>query len=280
MVFGVVAAVVVVVVALLTGHAERESPDDVDCAKVKCVALTFDDGPGPYTDRLLQILQGQRRQGDVLSDRQQGRRESRRRQAHRGRRHGGRQPYLGTPQHDHHPAAGHPRAVQQGERRHRGGDRSAPEAGPYRGRGGQRPGAGGGQAAGPGRHQLGRHPFRLDQRLQHRGDALHADDADQAGISRAVPRHLFQHGRSGVPVHPGAEGQRLPPGDGQPATRTARTGKRLRRHATTARPSTTFTTSPSTRSRRCPTRRRRRRCRTSRSPTSPARTPAGPTTGA
>ena len=23
---------------------------------VKCVALTFDDGPGPYTDRLLQIL--------------------------------------------------------------------------------------------------------------------------------------------------------------------------------------------------------------------------------
>lgn len=25
----------------------------VDCAKVKCVALTFDDGPGPYTARLL-----------------------------------------------------------------------------------------------------------------------------------------------------------------------------------------------------------------------------------
>ncbi|OAN41584.1 polysaccharide deacetylase family protein [Mycolicibacterium iranicum] len=30
--------------------------DAVDCARVKCVALTFDDGPGPYTDRLLQIL--------------------------------------------------------------------------------------------------------------------------------------------------------------------------------------------------------------------------------
>jgi peptidoglycan/xylan/chitin deacetylase (PgdA/CDA1 family) len=28
----------------------------VDCAQVKCVALTFDDGPGPYTDRLLRIL--------------------------------------------------------------------------------------------------------------------------------------------------------------------------------------------------------------------------------
>jgi peptidoglycan/xylan/chitin deacetylase (PgdA/CDA1 family) len=57
MVVGVLAAVAVVVFALLTGHAKREAPDDVDCAAVKCVALTFDDGPGPYTDRLLQILE-------------------------------------------------------------------------------------------------------------------------------------------------------------------------------------------------------------------------------
>jgi peptidoglycan-N-acetylglucosamine deacetylase len=28
----------------------------VDCAKSKCLALTFDDGPGPYTARLLAIL--------------------------------------------------------------------------------------------------------------------------------------------------------------------------------------------------------------------------------
>jgi peptidoglycan/xylan/chitin deacetylase (PgdA/CDA1 family) len=28
----------------------------VDCRKVKCVALTFDDGPGPYTARLLRML--------------------------------------------------------------------------------------------------------------------------------------------------------------------------------------------------------------------------------
>ncbi|RJL32847.1 polysaccharide deacetylase family protein [Bailinhaonella thermotolerans] len=28
----------------------------VDCAKVKCVALTFDDGPGPYTNKLLGML--------------------------------------------------------------------------------------------------------------------------------------------------------------------------------------------------------------------------------
>ncbi|MBR8743099.1 polysaccharide deacetylase [Nocardiopsis sp. MG754419] len=32
---------------------ERTAPD---CDKVKCVALTFDDGPGPYTDELLDIL--------------------------------------------------------------------------------------------------------------------------------------------------------------------------------------------------------------------------------
>ena len=57
MVLGVLAAVAIVVVSLLTGHAKRDAPDDVDCAKVKCVALTFDDGPGPYTDRLLKILQ-------------------------------------------------------------------------------------------------------------------------------------------------------------------------------------------------------------------------------
>ncbi|MFY9919606.1 MAG: polysaccharide deacetylase family protein [Mycobacterium sp.] len=56
-VLGVVAAVTVVVVSLVTGHAKRDTPDDVDCAEVKCVALTFDDGPGPYTDRLLKILQ-------------------------------------------------------------------------------------------------------------------------------------------------------------------------------------------------------------------------------
>ena len=30
----------------------------VDCAKGKCVAFTFDDGPTPYTDRLLDVLGG------------------------------------------------------------------------------------------------------------------------------------------------------------------------------------------------------------------------------
>jgi peptidoglycan/xylan/chitin deacetylase (PgdA/CDA1 family) len=53
-VFGVVAAGAVLLIGGLTGHVTRA--DSVNCAVVKCVALTFDDGPGPYTDRLLQIL--------------------------------------------------------------------------------------------------------------------------------------------------------------------------------------------------------------------------------
>lgn len=61
MVAGVCAGVAIVVVGSLTGHVKVATPaeaaDDVDCAVVKCVALTFDDGPSPYTDRLLQILQ-------------------------------------------------------------------------------------------------------------------------------------------------------------------------------------------------------------------------------
>jgi peptidoglycan/xylan/chitin deacetylase (PgdA/CDA1 family) len=38
--------------------APAATPDGrkVNCRKVKCLALTFDDGPGPYTKRLLEIL--------------------------------------------------------------------------------------------------------------------------------------------------------------------------------------------------------------------------------
>ena len=32
---------------------------DVDCSKAKCIALTFDDGPGPDTGRLLDLLKAQ-----------------------------------------------------------------------------------------------------------------------------------------------------------------------------------------------------------------------------
>lgn len=36
--------------------ANADEPDPPDCTKVDCVALTFDDGPGEHTDRLLDIL--------------------------------------------------------------------------------------------------------------------------------------------------------------------------------------------------------------------------------
>jgi peptidoglycan/xylan/chitin deacetylase (PgdA/CDA1 family) len=53
---GVVAAAAVLLIGGLTGHVRRAGADDVDCSKTKCIALTFDDGPSPYTDRLLQVL--------------------------------------------------------------------------------------------------------------------------------------------------------------------------------------------------------------------------------
>jgi peptidoglycan/xylan/chitin deacetylase (PgdA/CDA1 family) len=54
---GVVAGVVVVAIGAFTGHVRFAEADDVvDCSQVKCVALTFDDGPTPFTDRLLGIL--------------------------------------------------------------------------------------------------------------------------------------------------------------------------------------------------------------------------------
>jgi peptidoglycan/xylan/chitin deacetylase (PgdA/CDA1 family) len=60
-------AIGVVVATLLAGcgepsstvaapSAERSADRPVDCAVDRCVAFTFDDGPGPFTDRLVQIL--------------------------------------------------------------------------------------------------------------------------------------------------------------------------------------------------------------------------------
>ncbi len=51
----VLVATAAVVIVAYVRHREI-SPDDVDCAHAKCVALTFDDGPTPFTDRLLQVL--------------------------------------------------------------------------------------------------------------------------------------------------------------------------------------------------------------------------------
>jgi peptidoglycan/xylan/chitin deacetylase (PgdA/CDA1 family) len=59
-VIGVCAGVAIVVIGGLTGHVRIATPaeaaEEVDCSVVKCIALTFDDGPSPYTDRLLQVL--------------------------------------------------------------------------------------------------------------------------------------------------------------------------------------------------------------------------------
>jgi peptidoglycan/xylan/chitin deacetylase (PgdA/CDA1 family) len=56
----VVFVVVLVATTAVVGVAyvrHREiSPDGVDCTHAKCVALTFDDGPTPFTDRLLHVL--------------------------------------------------------------------------------------------------------------------------------------------------------------------------------------------------------------------------------
>jgi peptidoglycan/xylan/chitin deacetylase (PgdA/CDA1 family) len=53
---GACVGVAVVVIGGFTGHVKVAQADVVDCSVVKCVALTFDDGPTPYTDRLLGIL--------------------------------------------------------------------------------------------------------------------------------------------------------------------------------------------------------------------------------
>ena len=53
------AAALTVVTSSCAPHRAGSSAGEstsVDCATVKCVALTFDDGPGPFTDRLLEIL--------------------------------------------------------------------------------------------------------------------------------------------------------------------------------------------------------------------------------
>lgn len=51
-----VVALAVAVLGACTSHVREAAAEPVDCAAVKCVALTFDDGPSPYTDRLLRVL--------------------------------------------------------------------------------------------------------------------------------------------------------------------------------------------------------------------------------
>lgn len=51
----VVVTVAAVLVVVVRRQWERNA-DHIDCATNKCIALTFDDGPSPFTDRLLRVL--------------------------------------------------------------------------------------------------------------------------------------------------------------------------------------------------------------------------------
>jgi peptidoglycan/xylan/chitin deacetylase (PgdA/CDA1 family) len=44
------------VTADVPAYREQSATDAPDCLVLRCVALTFDDGPGPYTERLLSML--------------------------------------------------------------------------------------------------------------------------------------------------------------------------------------------------------------------------------
>ncbi|MCX5201158.1 polysaccharide deacetylase family protein [Streptomyces sp. NBC_00237] len=55
-----ISAAALVVAALLTGFADGPTAEPVDCRVAKCVALTFDGGPGRYTAELLDLLAEER----------------------------------------------------------------------------------------------------------------------------------------------------------------------------------------------------------------------------
>ncbi|MFI0979501.1 polysaccharide deacetylase family protein [Streptomyces sp. NPDC021093] len=52
-----ISAVALLAAALLTGFAGGPAVGPVDCRVARCVALTFDGGPGPHTGELLDVLE-------------------------------------------------------------------------------------------------------------------------------------------------------------------------------------------------------------------------------
>ena len=201
----------------------------------KCVALTFDDGPTPFTDRLLRILNDNDAKGNVLPDRQTKLLRIPRplavlpRPAWEIGGHTWEHPNMTTI-----PEADIPTA-QQGDcsnrRGHGAGSDPVParwrvvHSGPYRSR-----------PSGLAEIPLGRHPVRLDQRFQHRRHPLHAHESGQARFGCPVARHLLQHCGSGLPVPTGTQGQWLPWSPSaiswenvhpDPATAAVTTGRRL-----------------------------------------------------
>ncbi len=158
-----------------------------DCAVVKCVALTFDDGPGPYTDRLLQILKDNDAKATffLIGNKVAANPAGAKRIADAGME-------IGNHTWEHPNMTTIPPEDIAGQFS-RANDAITAATGRtpslYRPAGGLSDAAVR-QAAGQawaGRNPLGCHPFRLGQRLQHRGDAVHADDPDQAGLGGVVP---------------------------------------------------------------------------------------------
>ncbi len=113
---------------------------------------------------------------------------------------------------------------------------------------------------------LGRYKSSTDQRLQHGSNSamLMTQVKLPGGACSTTPT---QHRRRGVPVqYPGAQSQRLSPGDCQRAARAEGARKQLRAAGKTVHPSTNCVIFRPARSRRCPTPHRPSRCPTSRSP--------------
>ncbi len=184
-VVGVAAAAAVLVIGGLTGHVTRA--DDLSCSVVKCVALTFDDGPGPFDERLLQILKENDAKATffLIGNKVAANPAGAKRIADAGMEigsHTWEHPNMTTiPREDIAAqfskandaitaATGRtPNAVSTRGRIVRPG--GAPDRRPIR----------------AGRNPLGCHPFRLGERLEHGGDALHVDDLHQAGLGGVVP---------------------------------------------------------------------------------------------
>jgi peptidoglycan/xylan/chitin deacetylase (PgdA/CDA1 family) len=175
---GVVAAGAVLVIGGLTGHVTRA--DSLSCAVVKCVALTFDDGPGPFDERLLQILKDNDAKATffLIGNKVAANPAGAKRIADAGME-------IGSHTWEHPNMATIPTddiAAQFSK-----ANRAYAHAVPTRRRLVHRNGAADRSPVWAGRNPLGCNPFRLGERFEHGGDAVHADDIHQARLGGAVP---------------------------------------------------------------------------------------------
>ncbi len=159
--------------------------ENLSCSVIKCVALTFDDGPALYRPAAAHPDR-QRRQSHLLPDRQQPPTPPAPGVSRTGMEIGiipGNTPNMTTI-----PARGYPRPILQGQRCDRRGDRPHADVGSPGRRTVQRRGARQGRGRWASRNLWGRYTFDW---INDSNTAAHrVDDADQAGFGGAVPRHL------------------------------------------------------------------------------------------